>query len=293
MIHSKKAFTLIELLVVISIIALLIGILLPALGAARRSAQQIKNSANIRSVSQAFFIHSQGNNGWYAGIESSGLVPGNAPATFVDNDMIENFETPFDTIAGSTVQGRFMILLNGSYMAGDALFCPGEINEDLEIWEPNVIYGQDQSSDRPGKFNSYATAQLAQSVSTDNGALDGLAGEWRDSASSKAITVSDRLYGGLGVDSKIPSTHRSVWSKGEPRWIGSIAFNDNHVELHRTSLLEAGKLSFGNYTSKYDDNIFHRGAPGNDWNAVEKVWNKNANMVINGPWGPVWEWKVD
>ncbi|QDU34991.1 hypothetical protein KS4_30680 [Poriferisphaera corsica] len=62
-IRRNKGFTLIELLVVISIIALLIGILLPALGAARRTAQQIACGSNIRNVMTALFIYSENHEG--------------------------------------------------------------------------------------------------------------------------------------------------------------------------------------------------------------------------------------
>ncbi|MEQ9460595.1 MAG: DUF1559 domain-containing protein [Phycisphaeraceae bacterium] len=56
---AKKAFTLIELLVVISIIALLIGILLPALSAARNTARDIQCKSQLRQFGLAFFVYAE------------------------------------------------------------------------------------------------------------------------------------------------------------------------------------------------------------------------------------------
>ncbi|MCC5824250.1 MAG: prepilin-type N-terminal cleavage/methylation domain-containing protein [Phycisphaerales bacterium] len=57
----RRGFTLIELLVVIAIIAILMGILIPAIGAARRTAQSAVGNANLRTMSQVLVIYTQQN----------------------------------------------------------------------------------------------------------------------------------------------------------------------------------------------------------------------------------------
>ena len=134
----SRGFTLIELLVVISIIALLVGILLPALGAARATARGAMCKSNMRQIGLMYFTYANDNN--------------------------EHLPTPEDMqgdVAGSQLPTRWWglrpgdlisenpIQFNGNRYSGNLrLLLPyGLIDKDPAFLCPDIDYGGDITPD--------------------------------------------------------------------------------------------------------------------------------------------------
>ena len=75
--HCNHAFTLVELLVVIGIIALLVGILLPTLSSAQRSARDVKCQSNIRQLCMSLVNYAQDYKGKFPPNVNAGGFGGN------------------------------------------------------------------------------------------------------------------------------------------------------------------------------------------------------------------------
>ncbi len=64
-VRPRPGFTLIELLIVLAIIVLLVGLLLPALAAARRTGQQATCLTNVKQIGVALELHANDHNDYY------------------------------------------------------------------------------------------------------------------------------------------------------------------------------------------------------------------------------------
>jgi len=149
-------FTLIELLVVIAIIALLVGILLPALGAARGTAQAIVCAGNLRGVGQAVAAYSTSNRDQ---LPPSYVYPS-------DNKGNWRWKDQFGSGANRYLHWSYMIY--GKESGGDGAFtCPTVPNGGM----PRTFPGSERESWQSGVRDSDPDFQAPRMAYAANSAL--------------------------------------------------------------------------------------------------------------------------
>jgi hypothetical protein len=134
-----------------------------------------------------------------------------------------------------TVAGRFQILLGNEYFTADYIIAPGE---QLTPWnEGDTLTAA-----------NYSYAMLEISTPGERQA------EWRDTAHSDAVVLSDR---NVGTDGK-PENVQSIWTETPGEWRGGVARNDNSVGWETSPILERTQYAGGG--TLWNDNIYIPGS---------------------------------
>ncbi len=260
---NVRGFTLIELLVVIAIIALLIGILLPALGKARKSAQQLKDSTQIRGVIQALATWAGDNKGDYplpSKLDRNGYTILNSSGTAGERDEAKD-------ITGQIISP----LVNNGSVTAELFISPVEQNpsvaeyENYQVDEPEAAEDElralwdpamrgtpeEEEGDSLGTMIDYGVTgnDLTGNTSYAHTMPVGKRlAQWTDTFIASEPVLANRgpvfeevQSAGMGADLQWQLTDESLQSNtllihgGRTTWEGNVGYNDGHVDFENTA----------------------------------------------------------